>query len=289
MYKIAILGCENSHADAFLNYIKEGGFTDIEVVGVYSDDEDAIARMKRDFGVYCAKSYDEFVGKIDGVLVTARHGANHLKYALPYFESGIPMFIDKPITASATEAIELAGLLKKNAIRFTGGSSCIHATEVRELKAIAEAKSSEIINGYVRAPISMDNIYGGFWFYSQHLVQIMQEIFGYYPTSVTASCQGISIHLTVKYATYTVFATYTDGVYTYSASVGTKDGEENRSLTIDNSVFRAEFDEFYSLLKGGDSKQSIRDFISPVFVLDAIERAIASGCEEAVIAIPEEV
>ncbi len=289
MYRIAILGCENSHADAFLNYIKEGGFTDIEVVGVYSDDEDALTRMRTTFGVYCAKSYDEFVGKIDGLIVTARHGANHLKYALPYMNSGIPMFIDKPITASVSEALELASLLKANSVRVTGGSSCIHAKEVRELVAIARAVDTEIVNGYVRAPISMDNAYGGFWFYSQHLVQIMQEIFGYYPKSVIADTKGDNIHLTVKYDAYDIFATYTDGNYTYYASIGTVKGEENRSLTIDGSVFKLEFDEFYKLLKGGNQSQSLRDFISPVFVLDAIDRALASGKEEKVTTIPKEI
>ena len=39
MYKIAILGCENSHANSFLDFIiKDKLYTDIEVVGVYSDD-----------------------------------------------------------------------------------------------------------------------------------------------------------------------------------------------------------------------------------------------------------
>ena len=37
------------------------------------------------------ESFDAAVGKVDGVIVTARHGGNHLKYALPYIESGVPM------------------------------------------------------------------------------------------------------------------------------------------------------------------------------------------------------
>ena len=42
MYKVAILGCENSHADSFLNFIiKEKKFPDVEVVGVYTDEEEA--------------------------------------------------------------------------------------------------------------------------------------------------------------------------------------------------------------------------------------------------------
>ena len=39
MYKIAILGCENTHANSFLRQIyKKGRHTDIEVIGIYSDE-----------------------------------------------------------------------------------------------------------------------------------------------------------------------------------------------------------------------------------------------------------
>ncbi len=39
MKRIAILGCENTHANAFIKFMKEKEeFSDIDVVGVYSDD-----------------------------------------------------------------------------------------------------------------------------------------------------------------------------------------------------------------------------------------------------------
>ena len=93
--KIAILGVENSHADAFGQLVKENPkYSDIEIVGIYSDDEEATKRIiDAGYATYAAKSPDEFVGKVDGVLVTARHGNNHYKYARPYIASGIPMFI----------------------------------------------------------------------------------------------------------------------------------------------------------------------------------------------------
>ena len=66
MYKIAILGCENSHADSFLDFIiKDKLYTDIEVVGVYSDDLEAAQKLNETYGVYVAKSYDEFVELIE--------------------------------------------------------------------------------------------------------------------------------------------------------------------------------------------------------------------------------
>ena len=101
MYKVAILGCENSHANSFLNHVKSTKYKDlVEFVGVYSDEKEAAQKLSEEFGVYVAENYDEFVGKVDAIVITARHGDNHYKYAKPYIKSGIPMFIDKPITCT---------------------------------------------------------------------------------------------------------------------------------------------------------------------------------------------
>ena len=45
--KIALLGVENTHADAFGRLIKEcpEKFGDIEIVGIYSDEEEAVKRI----------------------------------------------------------------------------------------------------------------------------------------------------------------------------------------------------------------------------------------------------
>ena len=46
MKRIAILGCENSHANAFLKFIREREeFSDVEVVGVYSDQGEAAEKL----------------------------------------------------------------------------------------------------------------------------------------------------------------------------------------------------------------------------------------------------
>ena len=109
MKKIVILGCENSHADIFLGFIKnDAAFSDVEVSGVYSDDKTAAEKLAEKYGVKVMSAYDEAVGKVDGVIVTARHGNNHYKYAAPYIKTGVPMFIDKPITVNEGEALKLA-------------------------------------------------------------------------------------------------------------------------------------------------------------------------------------
>ena len=49
MYKIVILGCENSHANGFLNFFKDKD--DVECIGVYSDDLEAAQKLNEQFNV----------------------------------------------------------------------------------------------------------------------------------------------------------------------------------------------------------------------------------------------
>ena len=79
MYKIAILGCENSHANNFLRLIADGAYPEIEVIGIYSNEPEAAAAIHEEFGVHVMESYDELVGKLDGLIITARHGDNHYR------------------------------------------------------------------------------------------------------------------------------------------------------------------------------------------------------------------
>ena len=127
MKKIVILGCENSHANSFLKFLTEDeSYKDVEVIGIYSDERDAMEKLAKEFNVPCMCSYDDEVGKVDGVIITARHGDNHYKYAKPYLPSGVPMFIDKPITVSEKDAAALMADLKRYGVQITGGSSCCH-------------------------------------------------------------------------------------------------------------------------------------------------------------------
>ena len=284
MKKIAILGCENSHANSFLKFIRtKEEFADMEVVGVYSDDIPAAEKLCRDFGVPVLGDYADAVGKIDGLIITARHGDNHYKYAKPYMESGIPMFIDKPITVKEEEAVLFMKQLRANGVRICGGSSLKQDIYVEKLRE--EARNEEkgkTIGGIVRAPYSSVNEYGGFYFYSLHLVEMVCEIFGRFPLSVTARQNGKQIHVLFHYEDYDCVGVFTDGNYLYYAARMAEKGTSGFEIPSSGDWFYKEFKEFYELLNGAPQGITYEEFISPVFIMNAIERSLASGKEEAI-------
>lgn len=281
MYKVAILGCENSHANSFIKHIQEN-ISDIEILGVYSHEEEAMQKLKDEFGVNTMKSYDEFVDVADAIIVNARHGDNHYKYAKPYIKKGIPMFIDKPITVSEEDAIAFMKELKENNVPVCGGSMCVFDDNVRELaKNVQEKTYGDVYGGYVRAPINMDNPHGGFFFYTQHLAQVMTTIFGKYPKSVKMYNNGKAYNGIVRYEDYDVNVCFVEGSYIYGAGISCNDKIVNFDLTFPNG-FKEEFEEFYNMLKGGEQPHSYKDLVAPVFVLNAMYRSLHTGNEEKV-------
>ena len=282
MKKIVMLGCENSHVNTFLSIMKNDPdkYRDIEVIGVYSEDEAAMQQVSETYAVPAMHSYDQAVGIVDGVVVTARHGGKHYPYAKPYIESGVPMFIDKPITVGEQEAIAFMRECRDAGVRLTGGSCCKYAKEIADIQATLDA--SEICGGLVRAPINMDNPYGGFFFYSQHLVEMMGELFGLYPRAVSAYRAQNTVNVVFRYENYDVIGLYTEYSNHYYVSVALGGETLSGNATIGMDCFTREFDEFCALLAGGEQKVSYDDFIAPVFVLNAINRSLASGKEEPV-------
>ena len=286
MKKIAILGCENSHADAFLNFIyNTDKYRDVEVVGVYSNEPAASKALNEKYGVPVMENYTDALGKIDGLVITARHGDLHYEYAKPYLDSGVPMFIDKPLTIKASDAVEFMNELKSRGIRVSGGSSLKHDIGVKTLKADREnLVDGETLGGFVRAPLNADNVYGGFYFYAPHLVEVVSEIFGRYPVSVEAKRVGKTTNVQFNYDNYTANGTFVDDNYVYYACRFADKSVKGMNLesTVEHNWFESEFDEFYSLLGGADPSVSYEDIFSSVFVMNAIDRSLASGKEEAV-------
>ena len=284
MKKIVILGCENSHADMFLGFMKGNEkYADLQVAGVYSDDKTAAEKLAEKYGVKVMSAYDEAVGRVDGVIVTARHGNNHYKYAAPYVKTGVPMFIDKPITVNEGEALKLARECKAAGVRLTGGSTCVHDERVQTLKnEHDDNKDGKTISGFIRCPINLKNNYGDFFFYSEHLVGIMSTIFGYYPESVKAYKNAEKITVVFRYKDYDVTGLYVDRNNLYYAMRIAENGVHGEELPINelNPCFKMEFNSFYGLLCGEKQRLSYEDFIAPVFVLNAIQRSLESGNEE---------
>ncbi len=284
MKRIAILGCENSHASNFLSEIKESkDYADYEIVGVYSDEPDALKRVCEDFNVPALNNYSDAVGRIDGLVITARHGDNHYKYALPYIDSGIPMFIDKPITIDEDEALEFMRKLRENGVKVSGGSSLSHSDEVIALReSVLKCENGNTVGGVVRAPLSSASPYGGFYFYAAHLIEIVCTVFGKHPKSVQAFDKENEKTVLFRYDDYDITGVYCENMYHYYGVRFSENGFNGGEIKANNKWFKREFAEFDALLNDKEMKVGYDEFIYSVFVMNAVERSLKSRNEETV-------
>lgn len=278
MKKFIILGCENSHANQYLKQMAEGKFPELECVGVYSIEEEAAKKVSEEFGVPVLKTIDEMVGKVDGVIITARDGKYHYPYAKPYLDSGIPLFVDKPITNDPAEAVEFMRECKEKGVRLSGGSTVVLWPEAIRLKEFAE-NSEQIVGGFISAPVKLDSEYGGYWFYSQHLAQLVTYIFGC-PCAVTATCTDDRLGMTFHYEDYDVAGLhYTPNEYFGSViarkdALGLRIGAEKESI---REGYAIELSRFERLMNGGEMETTYDEMILPIFLMHAIERAYTEG------------
>ena len=86
-----------------------------------------------------------------------------------------------------------------------------------------------------------------------------------------------------RYENYDVMGQFSQKSWQYFVSRFAETKTNACDVTSRGAVwFPIELDLFASLLAGGEQQVSYEDFIAPVFVIDAIIRAIESGEEEAV-------
>ena len=287
MYKIAILGCENSHAKNFLDLISKGLYPEIEVIGVYSNEPETAAALNESFGVPVLSDYTDAVGRVDGIMITARHGDNHYKYAKPYLSSGIPMFIDKPVTISGEEAVAFMRDAQKNGVRICGSSIGKFLNGVVALSEKIKSGEIGIIHGgNLCAPIEIDSPYGGFYFYTPHLVQMMITLFGGDVLEVSAVRQGRDVGIVANYRDYPITGSYVSTGGHFAATVYAENGIFTEPCELHSYAFERQLDDMHDLLAGGAMKESYDDFIRPVFILEALERSLRSGKIEPVRILP---
>lgn len=287
MIKLAILGIENGHSWQFSSVLanKEGKnlFDDVELIGVYGDysaddGKNGMAQIKR--ASSCerfAKHYNEFVDEADAVMVTARYGGNHFKYAEEYIKKGIPVWVDKPITCSSEEVVKMIELANKHNCILTGGSGIPYLKNVKEFTNKISGLQEKIAGGHVTAPANLNNNYGGFWFYTQHLAQMITCTFGNDVRSVRAFEDTRGVNAIYYYDDFTVSAYFGTN---YSITVyDEKMGIYTEAFELPSDYYMPELLEFYNLLKTKKPNMTYRDIATPVYMIEATIKAYSENKE----------
>ena len=293
MKKIAILGSENSHCWLFASVLSplkgDKRYPDIELVGIYGENGEAGVDIsmeeipKMSSCTNFTHDKDAFLEDVDAVMITARDGAKHLELAESYIKKGIPVWIDKPITRSTEDVLKLVKMAKEYGAVLSGGSSLEFDKHVLDFARFIKS-AENIQGGHITAPANMDNPYGGFWFYTQHLVAMITTVFGIEMKSVRAINNGSSVNAIYDYGDFSVTAYYGSG---YSITVYTGINQvKSEVFELPYEFFMPELDTFVEVIRTGKADKSTKDYVAPVYILEATVKAFETG-EKIDILIPE--
>jgi predicted dehydrogenase len=177
--RIGLVGIDSSHAEDFLRHFNsEARHRDIAVTAFWGGDETRVSELLALApDVRAADSLGELLAAVDAVIVGDRHGDLHLKHALPAIEARKPVFIDKPLACSVSDATSIVDAAERAGVPLLSASALRWQMETVMLKArLAYLDGPLAIRGY--GTWYPDNEYGGAIFYAIHTLELIQELVG---------------------------------------------------------------------------------------------------------------
>lgn len=187
--RAGIIGLDTSHAIAFTKMLNtgkpEGVLAGVRVVAAYPkgspDIESSVSRVPKyteqvkEMGVEIVDSIDALLKKVDVVFLETNDGRPHLKQAIPVLKAGKPVFIDKPIAGSLTDAVALFELSRKYNTPMFSSSSLRFSKGAQNLRNGGEGK---ITKCSTHSPCSLEKTHPDLFWYGIHGVETLFTVMG---------------------------------------------------------------------------------------------------------------
>ena len=187
--RVGIIGLDTSHSVAFTKALNADTpaeeFKGYKVVAAYpkgsNDIESSTKRIPgyteevKKLGVEIVNSIDELLKKVDFVLLETNDGRPHLQQALLVLKAGKPMFIDKPVAASLSDAIAIYDAAKKYKVPVFSSSSLRYMESVQD---VVKGKIGAVLGADTYSPATLEKTHPDLFWYGIHGVEILFAAMG---------------------------------------------------------------------------------------------------------------
>jgi predicted dehydrogenase len=194
--RIGIIGLDTSHSIAFAKALnaKDAAvvFQGYKVVAAFPyGSRDILSSSERipgyteevqKYGVEIVGSITELLKKVDFVMLETNDGRLHLEQALEVIQAGKSMFVDKPVTASLSDAIILYETARSHNVPIFSSSSLRYITGIEEL---LNGKIGAITGALTFSPAKFEKTHPDLFWYGIHGVETLFAIMGTGCTSVS--------------------------------------------------------------------------------------------------------
>jgi predicted dehydrogenase len=277
MIRIGIVGAENSHTVAIAKTLNiEKRVPGVRVVSVWGESR-KVARDASERGQIptIVATPEEMIDHVDAALVDHRHPKFHLSAVRPLLENRIPLFVDKPFCYRASEGREFLDRAAKLEVPVTSFSVLPKQSAFVQLAKEAR-KLGKIQSIVSTGPCDIKSKHGGVFFYGIHQVDMVVRLLGHDITHAEIH-RGKANHTATLYSaggTISTLNLISEGRPAFHISVIGEKGRIDRTITYDDHTYLSGIRSFCRMFKTGKTDETRESILTPVAVLEAIEKSI---------------
>ncbi len=201
--RIAMVGLDTSHVVAFAKIFHDTSnpyhVPGVRVVAAYpggSPDFDlSINRvegftndLRDNHGVKIVDSIAQLKGESDVIFLESVDGRVHLEQFREIAEWGLPVFIDKPLSASSADARAIAELAARHNVRVLTSSAVRFGESLQN--ALKDEEGGAITGGDFYGPMALVDKLPGYYWYGIHAAEMLYATLGAGCREVQAFRQG---------------------------------------------------------------------------------------------------
>lgn len=187
--RAGIIGLDTSHAGAFTKTLNANPpnplATGCRVVAAYPkgspDIQSSVERVPaytedlKKLGVEIVDSIDDLLKKVDVVMLETNDGRPHSEQLLPCLKAGKPVFIDKPIAASLSDAIAIFEAAKKYKVPVFSSSSLRFG---KNSLAVRDGSIGKVTHCETSSPAALEPTHPDLFWYGIHGVESLFTVMG---------------------------------------------------------------------------------------------------------------
>jgi predicted dehydrogenase len=274
--RIAFLGCDSTHTEAFARLINfpDAPFAGVaKVVAIQGLDAEQAQRKAADNGIArVAASLAEALEGVDLAMVIGRFADGHFAPALAAIERGVPTFVDKPFTDTSAHACALIERAHAKGVALCSSSPLRFAAELAAMRGSGAATYLSSAPA-VCTDLGPDPRLNSAFFYGIHALEMLLELAGHdiETKQITYGRRFINVHLDMKSGNAAQLQLVRDTPEFYSIGRIDSGGQQLTNINLDGSYYRAELDHLLNEFLPGKRGIQLESSAAAVALLEEID------------------
>ncbi|MGO1849915.1 Gfo/Idh/MocA family protein [Microbacterium sp.] len=281
--RVGIVGIENSHAEEIIRYLNvaQPEHVPVRIVALVSGEDERTDELARlgDIKTVVSDAH-ELMGKVDALIVTTRDGALHRDLAVPFLESGTPVWVDKPLASTVPDAEEIVAAAARGGTAVTSSSALRWVDDTSAIET-ALASIGDLQTVTVTGPADPASPYSGIFFYGIHSADVAQRL-------VPGPAESIDVHdtggaIVVRYRVGNVLVSLElvrpddTGRVPFRATAVGSHGVVSRDIRLGEGYVEPGVDAFARMLTTGALPIPREQLIVPILVLERTQQLVAGS------------